>query len=153
FPVVVHLQAGEGTHDGFGGRSNHERIAVGRALRRVLGADRAGGAGAGLDEERLLQDLREPLCHPARSQVMPTPRRVRDDHMHGFRGPVLREDRKTQKTGNTYKESHLKSATVPGAGVKPKSPRLTTASRPPFSAISSACRARARRSTSSGSQI
>lgn len=38
-------------------------------------------------------------------------------------------------------DAYLKSEATPGAGVNPRSPRAMTASRPPFSSRSSACRA------------
>ena len=70
-----------------------------------------------------------------------------------FQASVLRADQATtscaKRTGRAARQ--FISAAVPGAGVKPRSPRASAASRPPNCASSSACRRFARASVASGS--
>jgi hypothetical protein len=72
---------------------NRERIAVGRALRRRLGADRAARAAAVLDDDRLSEAFGESLLDDAGDDVRSAAGRVGHDETDRLRRVVLRERR------------------------------------------------------------
>ena len=73
------------------GERVQERIAVGRALRRRLGADRAAGTAAVLDDDSLPERLRELRLQDARGDVDRAPRREGHDESNRSCRVLLRE--------------------------------------------------------------
>ena len=72
-------------------RCHHQqRVAVRRGLCRLGGADDAGGAGAVLDEERLLESFAQLLRDVAADQIGRAPGAERDDHFDRTVGPLRR---------------------------------------------------------------
>ena len=69
---------------------DQDRVAVGRRLRHHVGADRAAGAGAVLDDDILSELPADLLHHDARDDVARTARTERHDHGDVARRPVLR---------------------------------------------------------------
>src|SRR3954466_15531772 len=78
-------------------RADEQRVAVGRALRRRLGAD--GGAGAGLvfDDHRLAQAQRKLFPDRARDDIDAAPRRERRDEADRARRVLLCESRRAEQ--------------------------------------------------------
>ena len=72
------------------GRLHHERVAVRRALRDEVGADRAGRAAAVVDHELLAELLGHLLEDDAPDDVVGAAGRENDDHAHRLRGIGLR---------------------------------------------------------------
>src|SRR5262249_6964858 len=95
-----------------------ERVAVGRRTHDVLGADRAAGASAALDHERLAQHFGETVGSEPREYVGDAARAVGHDDFHGTRRPILRigdacsrsEQRRRQQTGKTALHPHRSSS-------------------------------------------
>ena len=67
-----------------------ERVAVGRRLRRELGADRAAGAAAVVDDDLLAEALAHLRRDAARDDVDRAAGRERHDETDGFAGVVGR---------------------------------------------------------------
>ena len=86
--VIVELV--EQRIDGVRGKREQEAVTVGRRFRGSLGAHRAAGAAAVLDDDRLSERLRQAILHDARDDIRPPARRVRHDEAHRLCGPVLR---------------------------------------------------------------
>src|SRR5262249_5911303 len=90
-------------------------IAVGLALRRHGGADRAARARPVLDDERLPHLLREFRQQDARGDVVRTARGKRDDHAYGVGrislGPC--RARGPQHAGEEYGHTDCSHATPP----------------------------------------
>ena len=70
--------------DGVGVGAEHDRVAVGRGARRLLGADIAARPGAVVDHDLLPEDFREALPDDARDDVAVAAGRVGHDEAHGL---------------------------------------------------------------------
>src|SRR5690349_17557566 len=89
-------------------------MAVGRRLGGDRSANRAAGATAVLDEERLAELLRERLLHDARDDIGAATRRVRHDERHWLRRPGERRGREGCENEGREHGSH---GAIVGAGV------------------------------------
>jgi hypothetical protein len=76
-----------------GRKREQERVAVGRSVRRLLGAERAAGAAAVFNDHLLAQGIAQPALHDAGDDVGAAARRVRNDEAYRLAGPVLRAGR------------------------------------------------------------
>ena len=81
-----------------------QRVAVGLRLRRERGADVASGAGAVIDDHRLLEDRAELLRDDPRDRIVRAARGLRDDDDDRFFGiDALRKGRR--RNGSETSES------------------------------------------------
>ena len=138
-----------------GVEDEHEGVAVGRALRHVLGADDAGGAGAVLDDELLLERLAELGGEQARQRVDRAARRVGRDELDGLgrASPGRRPEKKSGKNKRDNLESRhcallsISASARASSGVATAKPELLqhsfSPSTPARRSISPAGRARA----------
>jgi len=78
-------------------RRGEQGVAVGQALHGHVGADRAAGAGAVVDDERLPERLLQLLGHQARGDIGGLPRRPGHDDFHRPVRVALRERDRRQK--------------------------------------------------------
>src|SRR5690606_20451795 len=85
--------------DDVGVEDEDEGVAVGVALRHVVGADDAGGAGAVLDDELLPQRLRELGRQEPGERIDRAAGRIGRDELHDPFGPGLRKRRKGDGKG------------------------------------------------------
>jgi hypothetical protein len=95
--IVGNLVEKRWVHD-IGAESHENGVAVGRRLRRLAGADIAGGARHILDKELLAEMLTQFLGNETGHDVGDPARGVRHDHAHRTRRISLRP-RKWRKDG------------------------------------------------------
>jgi len=86
------------------GEREKQRVAVGRALRHVIGADDAGARRAVLDHEALPEALAQMLRQDARDQVGSTAGRERHHDAHSPCGVFLGAERGAHRQKNDCQE-------------------------------------------------